>query len=298
MVDALQNVVDGLATGSAYALLALGFTLVFGVMRRINVAFGASIMVGVFAGILVHEQWSAGLVGVAAATVLGSVLASLYVERICFAAIRADAALASMVSSFAIWMQLEEAVTLAFPGRTYAFPSPAAFPPIEVAGLFLRPEHLLALAVAGGLMLALHVLLARTHLGLEIRAVADDPAAARAARVDVRRVALLTFLLAAVVGGIAGLLIGAIDGVVTTKFGMWATLKGLVAVILGGLGSVRGAVLGGLLLGIVEAQAQWYLGAAWREVVTYGLLLAVLVLLPGGLAGGRAAREPEAGGRL
>jgi branched-chain amino acid transport system permease protein len=297
LIDFLQNLLDGVAIGAAYALLALGFTLIFGVMKRLNIAFGPSIMVGIFVGIAVHGQWSAGLFVAAGATVFGAVAASLYVERICFAAIRSDAVLASMVSSFAIWMQLEEAVSLVFPARTYAFPVLTTLAPIEIAEFYLRIEHLITLIVAGLLMVGLHALLTRTHFGLELRAVSDSAEAARVSRVNVRSVALRTFLLAAAVGGVAGFLIAASEGVVTTKFGLWATVKGLTAMVLGGLGSVRGAVLGGLLLGVVETQAQWYLGAAWREIATYALLFAALVLLPGGLAGRRLrSDELEAGG--
>jgi branched-subunit amino acid ABC-type transport system permease component len=114
------------------------------------------------------------------------------------------------------------------------------------------------------------------------------------AQVNTKRVAFLTFCLAATVGAVAGVLIAAADGQISPKFGLWATLKGLIAMMIGGLGSLRGALLGGLVLGVVEAQAQWYLGAAAREIIVYGLLFVCLILLPAGLAGVRdtgAARK-------
>lgn len=294
MLDLAQNTLDGIATGSAYALLAIGFTLIFGVMRRLNIAFGPSIMVGVFLGAWVHAQWSAGLIGAAVAVLVGAVIASAYVERLSFAAIRGDAALASMASSFAIWMQLEQAVALVFPGRTTAFPTLGQVPDLDLAGLVLRGDDLIILCVAGIVLVLLQRVLFHSHFGLEMRAVADSPEAAAVARVNIARVAVLTFGLAALVGAVAGFLIAASDGQVSPKFGLWATMKGLIAMMIGGLGSLRGALLGGLVLGIVEAQAQWYLGAAAREIVVYGLLFLCLVLLPGGLAGVRdsgAARK-------
>jgi len=294
MLDLAQNTLDGIATGSAYALLAIGFTLIFGVMRRLNIAFGPSIMVGVFLGAWVHSQWSAGLIGAAVAVLVGAVIASAYVERLSFAAIRGDAALASMASSFAIWMQLEQAVALVFPGRTTAFPTLGQVPDLDLAGLVLRGDDLIILCVAGIVLVLLQRVLFHSHLGLEMRAVADSPEAAAVARVNIARVAVLTFGLAALVGAVAGFLIAASDGQISPKFGLWATMKGLIAMMIGGLGSLRGALLGGLVLGIVEAQAQWYLGAAAREIVVYGLLFLCLVLLPGGLAGVRdsgAARK-------
>lgn len=294
MLDLAQNTLDGIATGSAYALLAIGFTLIFGVMRRLNIAFGPSIMVGVFLGAWVHAQWSAGLIGAAVAVLVGAVIASAYVERLSFAAIRGDAALASMASSFAIWMQLEQAVALVFPGRTTAFPTLGQVPDLDLAGLVLRGDDLIILCVAGIVLVLLQRVLFHSHFGLEMRAVADSPEAAAVARVNIARVAVLTFGLAALVGAVAGFLIAASDGQISPKFGLWATMKGLIAMMIGGLGSLRGALLGGLVLGIVEAQAQWYLGAAAREIVVYGLLFLCLVLLPGGLAGVRdsgAARK-------
>ncbi|MDU8913301.1 branched-chain amino acid ABC transporter permease [Aestuariicoccus sp. MJ-SS9] len=287
MLDLAQNTLDGIAAGAAYALLAIGFTLIFGVMRRLNIAFGPSIMVGVFLGAWVHAQWSAGLIGAAAATFAGVLIASVYVERLSFAAIRGDAALASMASSFALWMQLEQGVALAFPGRTTAFPTLPQLPDVRFAGLFLGGDDLLVFAVAGAVLLLLHRLIYHSHFGLEMRALADSPEAAAVSQVNTRRVAFLTFCLAALVGAVAGMLIAATDGQITPKFGLWATMKGLIAMMIGGLGSLRGALLGGLALGIIEAQAQWYLGAAAREIVVYGFLFLCLIALPGGMAGVR-----------
>lgn len=299
MLDIVQNTVDGLAIGSAYGLLALGFTLIFGVMRRLNIAFGPSIMVGVFAGAWLHAEWSAGMIPVFLATLAGAIIASAYVERISFAAIRGDAALASMASSFAIWMQLEEAVARVFPGRTYAFPTFDGLPMLELGPLFLRPEYLVMFLTAAALVAALQGILTHTHFGLELRTLADSPEAARVSGVNIARVAFLTFLMAAAIGGVAGFLIAATDGQITPKIGLWATMKGLIAMVIGGLGSLRGALIGGLVLGVVEAQAQWFLGAAGREIVTYGLLFLALVLLPSGLAGSAdAGARAEAQRRL
>lgn len=289
MIDFAQNTLDGIAAGSAYALLAIGFTLIFGVMRRLNIAFGPSIMVGIFLGAWVHAQWSAGLIGAAVATFAGALVASIYVERLSFAAIRGDATLASMASSFALWMQLEQGVALAFPSRTSAFPTLPPLPDVELAGLFWGGDDILVFAMAGATLFLLHRLIHHSHFGLEMRALADSPEAAAVSRVNTKRVAFLTFCLAGLVGAVAGTLIAATDGQITPKFGLWATLKGLIAMMIGGLGSLRGALLGGLVLGIVEAQAQWYLGAASREIVVYGLLFLCLIALPGGLAGPRDA---------
>lgn len=299
MLDFVQNLLDGLMLGTSYALLALGFTLIFGAMRRLNLSYGPSIMVGVFAGTLAHTQYSAGLVAVAGATILASVVATVYVERLCFAAIRRGAALASMVSSFAVWMQIEEAVTLVFPRRTYAFPALTDLAPIYVGELFFRIEYVVMGLVAGAVMVGLYGLLHYTRFGLQLRAVSENPVAARFSGVNIPSVTLRAFVVAAVIGGVAGFLIAGTDQLVTPKFGLWATLKGLIAMMLGGLGSVPGAILGGLLLGVVEIQSLWYLGTDYRDLVAYFLLFLFLVLRPGGLVGTVAeAYDREAARRL
>ena len=124
--------------GSSYALLAIGFTLIFGVMRRLNLSYGPSIMLGAFCGTFVYLEFQAGHLLVAVATVVGAVVAGIYIERLCFWAIRQGAALASMVSSFAIWMQLEELITLLFPERTYRFPPLAESVSIDLGPFFFQ----------------------------------------------------------------------------------------------------------------------------------------------------------------
>jgi branched-chain amino acid transport system permease protein len=299
MLDFVQNLIDGLMIGSSYGLLALGFTLTFGAMRRLNLSYGPSIMVGVFAGTLVHLQYSAGLIAVAAATMVGAAIATVYVERLCFAAIRSGAAVASMVSSFAVWMQIEEAVTLVFPRRTYTFPALTDAGPIYIGELFFRIEYVVMAVVAGAVMLGLWGLLHRTRFGLQLRAVSQNPAAARFSGINIPAVTFQAFLVAAVIGAIAGFLIAGTDQQITPKFGLWATIKGLIAMMLGGLGSIPGAILGGLLLGVVEVQSQWYLGTEYRDLVAYLLLFAVLALRPGGLMGTVVVtQEREAARRL
>ena len=298
MIDFIQNTLDGIFVGSSYALLAIGFTLIFGIMRRLNLSYGPSIMVGIFAGTLVYAEIQAGLVLVALATVAVAILAGLYVERICFRSIRQGAALASMVSSFAIWMQLEEIVTVLFPERTYAFPGLGEFT-LTVGPFFIRGEHAVMFCCAVAAVVAFQFVLYRTRIGLAMRAVAENPLAARFMGLNTGLIVLVAFALASVIGGIAGFLIAASDEQITPLFGLWATFKGLIAMMLGGMGSIPGAIVGGLLLGVIETHSLWYLGAEYRDLVAYGVLFTFLVFRPGGLLGHeRAERERLAARRV
>jgi len=232
---------------------------------------------------------------VIAATVIGAVLAGVYVERLCFAPMAAGAGIASMVSSFAIWMQLEQAAILVLPHHTYPFPPLATGAPLTLGPFLLRVDHLITLGCALALSAAVQLLLYRSRFGLALRAIINDPVAAHLVGINVRTAVMLAFALASAVGGIAGYLVLATDQQVTPMFGMWATFKGLIAMMIGGLGSIPGAIIGGLVLGIVEAQSQWYFGPQVRDLFAYVLLFACLVLRPGGLLGEPPTREPALG---
>ena len=299
MIDFIQNCLDGIMLGSSYALLAIGFTLIFGVMRRLNLSYGPSIMLGVFVGTLLYLEFQAGRVIVALGTVVGAVIVGMYVERLCFWAIRRGAAIASMVSSFAIWMQLEEIVTVIFPERTYPFPPLTEAAPVRLGPFFFKVENLIMFASAVALTVALHYLLYRTRFGLAVRAVSENPRAAQVMGINIGAAMFWAFAVASAIGGVGAYLIVAGDQQVTPLFGLWATFKGMIAMMLGGMGSVSGAIIGGLLLGVIEANSIWYLGTEYRDLAAYFVLFMFLVLRPGGVMGQLAAeRERAALGRV
>jgi branched-subunit amino acid ABC-type transport system permease component len=285
MIDLAQNTLDGLMVGSSYALLALGFTLIFGTLRRLNLAYGPSIMAGVYLGTYASLRLGFGALPVALLVVIGAGLAGLYVERLCFRPFGEGAIMASMISSFAVWMQIEEASTLVLPRHLNAFPPLVEGGPFELGPFLVRPEHLVMLAVSAATAVIVHGVLQRTRFGLGIRTVIDQRHAAELVGVPVLRVITLAFVLASSIGGLAGFLIAASAAQITPMFGMWATTKGLTAMMLGGLGSIPGALLGGLALGVIETHAQALFGPQVRDLIAWGLLFAVLTLWPGGLLG-------------
>ncbi len=294
MIDFVQNLIEGTMVGSSYALLAIGFTLIFGIMRRLNLSYGPSIMLGVFVGTTVYLEFKAGSLAVAAATVVGATVVGMYVERVCFWAIRQGAAIASMVSSFAIWMQLEDIVTVTFPNRTYPFPPLTTADPLEFGPFWLRVDHAIMFASAVALVIVLNLILYRTRFGLAVRAVSENPLAARFMGIHISSVMFWAFALASAIGGVAGYLKIASEEVVTPLFGLWATWKGMIAMMLGGMGSIPGAIVGGVILGIVETMGAFYLGTEYRDIAAYCLLFMVLVLRPGGLLGHALAERERA----
>jgi branched-subunit amino acid ABC-type transport system permease component len=287
VIDIVQNLLDGIMVGSSYALLGLGFSLIFGVLRRVNLAYGSTILVGVFAGSTLLAAMPGQPLLALAITIGMTVIAGIYVERLCFRLIPQEAVLASMVASFAIWMQLDELVAQSPWSQTYAYPFAAPFElgSLEFGPFAARIDQLLMLGAALLVMAALWWIIYRTRFGRAMRAVSNNIGAARMLGLNVHRIGFQAFLLASVIGGIAGYLIAVTQEQVTPFFGLWATLKGLIAMIIGGMGSIPGAIVGGLLLGIVEFQADWFLGAEYRELVAYLILFAFLIFRPGGIFG-------------
>jgi branched-chain amino acid transport system permease protein len=280
LIDFVQNTLDGLAAGASYALLAVGFTLIFGVLRRANLAYGPAIMLGAYVATWASLQTGAGLAVLFVIAILATVLAGTYVERLCFAPHRKGAAAAAMVASFAIWMQLEELATLLLPRHLYAFPALYEGDPLTLGPFLLRIESMVMLAVAIAVCVVGWKMLYATRLGVAVRAVIDDPRAAELCGINVGAVSLRIFALASAIGGATGFLIVASHEQVTPMLGMWSTLKGMLAMMLGGLGSLPGAVAGGLVLGLIEAHSQWYLGPQFRDFVAYLLLFALLAARP------------------
>lgn len=280
LVDIIQNTLDGLAAGASYALLALGFTLIFGVLKRANLSYGPAIMFGAYLATWASLNFHVGLIALCLITVAGSVLAGAYVERLCFAPHRQGSAVAAMVASFALWMQFEELAMIALPRHLYAFPALYPGEPIGFGPFLVRPELPVMLATAIAVCAALWAILYRTRFGVSVRALIDQPRAAELAGIDAGAVSVKVFALASAIGGFTGFLIVASHEQVTPMLGMWSTLKGMLAMMLGGLGSLPGAVIGGLALGLIEAHSQWYLGPQFRDFLAYLLLFVLLAARP------------------
>ena len=282
-VDLLQNTLDGLSSGAAYALLAVGFTLIFGVLRRVNLSYGPAIMFGCYAATWTHLNFQSGLLVLAAVAVAGSVLAGAYVERLCFAPHSRGSGFAAMAASFALWMQFEEIAGVVMPNHLYTFPPLYTGGPLALGPLTLRVEALVMLGATAVAAAALFYILYRTRFGIAVRAIIEQPVAASLSGINPSRIFMRVFALASAFGGIAGFLIIATQEQVTPMLGMWSTLKGLLAMMLGGLGSLPGAIVGGLALGLLEAHSQWFFGPQLRDLTAYLALFLLLVFRPSGL---------------
>jgi branched-chain amino acid transport system permease protein len=289
-----QQIINGLFLGSIYALFALGYTLVFGVLDILNLAHAAVFMLAAFVALaLVGTAHLHILVALPLAVAFAGVL-GLLLERVAFRPLRgrSDSNISGLISSLAM-ATVFEAVALEIWG-----PNISRFPfgilpekQIEILGGVVSRLQLTIIAVALALFLVLTWLVNATRLGREIRAVAESPRAARILGVDVDRVIAASFFISSALGGAAGVLFGLAFNSISPDMGRSVELKGLAVIILGGMGSMSGAVIAGFALGLVEVFVVAHLGASWRDAVSFAALFLILVLRPRGLLGAAALRE-------
>lgn len=294
--------VGGLVQGSIYALVALGYTLVYGVLRLINFAHSEVFVTGTFATILTLRALGIGpddpipsLAAVLAALVLAALVAAvaaggvaLVVERVAYRPLRRRNAppLVFLISAIGASLLIQELYAL-FVGRDYVRVGNLVAPTTQftVAGAAVTNRHLLIVLSAVLMMVALDQFVARTRLGRGVRAVSQDPDTAALMGVNKDRVIALTFLLGGLMAGVAALLYDVNFGVTRFSAGFLIGLKAFTAAVLGGIGNLRGALLGGLLLGLMENWGQALLGSAWRDVIAFVFLVVVLMLRPTGILG-------------
>ena len=292
----LQQFINGLTIGSVYALIALGYTMVYGVLEMINFAHGDVYMVGSFLGLLVLALMgpSASLVGgsvalVLAATLLGAMagcaLLGIGIERIAYRPVRGTSRLGPLIAALGVSLFLQNAAMLIVGSRPRAFPPLIEKQLFHVGGAVFTNLQVMILAASLGLMLLLDLFVRRTRWGRAMRAVAQDAEVAGFMGVEVNTVVTLTFLIGSVLAAGAGIMVGLYYGIVDFFMGYIAGLKAFTAAVLGGIGNLRGAMLGGLLLGLAESFGAGFIGAQWRDVIAFAVLIAVLVLRPGGLLG-------------
>jgi len=292
----LQQVINGLTIGSVYALIALGYTMVYGVLEMINFAHGDVYMVGSFLGLLVLTLVgpSAGLVGggvalALAAALLGAMggcaLLGVSIERIAYRPVRGTSRLGPLIAALGVSLFLQNAAMLIVGTRPKAFPSLLEKRLYHLGDAVFTNLQVLILGASLGLMLLLDQFVRRTRWGRAMRAVAQDAEVAGFMGVEANTVITLTFLIGSVLAAGAGIMVGLYYGIVDFFMGYIAGLKAFTAAVLGGIGNLRGAMLGGLLLGLAESFGAGFIGAQWRDVIAFAVLITVLVLRPGGLLG-------------
>ncbi len=296
----LQQLINGLTIGSVYALIALGYTMVYGIIQLINFAHGEIFMVGGYLGLAAilflgapHQGFhSAGgllfTLGVAAA---GCGLLGLAVERVAYRPLRRAPKLSVLITAIGVSFFLQNAVMLSFGAQDRYVP--AILPSLrgEIGSVSVTLMQMIILAVSVTLMAGLQWIVYGTGLGRAMRATAQDPLAARLMGISVDRVIAATFCIGSALAGVGGVLFGLTYSTINFHDGYLLGLKAFTAAVLGGIGNIPGAVLGGLLLGFLEGFSAAYLSTQWKNVVAFTVLVLVLLLRPRGLLGERVAER-------
>ncbi len=300
MVFFLSQMVNGLTVGAVYALIALGYTMVYGVMRLINFAHGDFFMMGSYLGYTVLVTflaavglplWLVLLIATAIAT-LGVALLGVFVERVAYRPLRRSGRLAAVVSALGVSQFLQNAAMLIWGARFQAYP-PWAAPDAawNIGGVSVSLMQLLIIGISLMLMVGLYLFVQRTTAGTAIRATAIDHDTARLMGINVNSVITLIFIIGPALGGIAGVLLGLYYRQIHFTVGWSYGLKAFTAAILGGIGNIPGAMVGGLLLGILEMLGAGYISAAWKDVMVFGILILLLIFRPTGILGERVAEK-------
>jgi branched-chain amino acid transport system permease protein len=302
----LQQIVNGLVQGSVYALVALGYTMVYGILGLINFAHGEVVMIGAMLAIsalttllgigappLLALPLSAGL------AMLGCMALGRGIERVAYRPLRHAPRLAPLITAIGVSIVLQNLAMMIWGREYHSFPQLFANNSHSLGGAIVNDIQIIifimALAIMAGLMLLVH----RTRLGRAMRAVAENQHAAQLMGVDIDRVISVTFMLGSALAAIAGMMVSANYGLAHYYMGFLLGLKAFTAAVLGGIGNLRGAMLGGLLLGLIESLGAGYIGdlsggffgSNYQDVFAFLVLIAVLVFRPSGLLGERLAER-------
>lgn len=290
----IELIKNGLITGSFYALIALGYSMVFGVVKLLNFAHGDIYMTGGFVGLavlsIVGGYVGIGWLGVACALIASMALVGLLgvvIERVAYRRMRNAPRLSVLITALAAAMILNGSALAITGGRHEAFNTDLGYDGIDIGNVTVTYTQMVLVATALLLMLALQLFITRTMYGKAMRAVAIDPNASRLMGIDVDRVIMLTFFIGSALAAAGGVFAGAYYGSLHFFMGFVMGLKAFTAAVIGGIGSVPGAVLGGLVLGLLEAfgSSLPFVNSAWRDVIVFGALIAFLVCKPSGILG-------------
>jgi len=304
----IQQSINGLTRGAVFALIALGYTMVYGIIELINFAHGDVFMLGLFislawftllgvSGALSPWQLVTLLPLVLLLTMLSTALLNVAIDRLAYRPLRRSTRLAPLITAIGVSFMLENVALLWKGPAPIAYPD--IFPSVDIlrewfgieSAIFVTTKDVLVVAAAVPLMLGLHHFVTRTRWGKAMRATAQDRETAQAMGIDVERTILITFFVGGALAGAAGLIQGMYYNIGQWWMGYQAGLRAFTAAVLGGIGSMSGAALGGILIGFLSAWSDQYISARWTNAIVFAILIVVLVFRPHGLMGDRTVEK-------
>ncbi len=281
----LNQLINGLHVGSIYALIALGYTMVYGIVKLINFAHGDIIMIGAYTAVLtlVSLGWSAPVALLAA--ILVCVVFGVLIERIAYKPLRSSPRISSLITAIGVSMLLQNTALLLFGAQSRPFPTVIQISPLRFMGLQISFVTVLTVVVAALLMVILQVFVRQSKAGKAMRAASEDYSTAQLMGINVNTTITLTFAIGCALAGIGAYLYVMAYPAVSPTMGSLPGLKAFIAAVLGGIGIIPGAMLGGFVMGIAESLTKAYISTHMSDAVVYGILIIVLLVKPTGLIG-------------
>ncbi|MEV6137721.1 branched-chain amino acid ABC transporter permease [Nocardia sp. NPDC051990] len=293
-----QLVLDGLFVGSFYALVALGYSMVYGIIKLLNFAHGDIYMLGAFAGFTTLSVGAGALGGgflalvvIMLVAMIGTGTFGVILERVAYRPLRSAPRLSVLITAVGASFALEYGIAVAYGPNPEVYPIGVSGGALDIAGARITYAQLAMMAIAVALMVALDTLVRKTRSGRAMRAIALDPKACLLMGVNVDRVISRTFFLGSALAGAAGVMAGVYYGKIDFLMGFVIGLKAFTAAVIGGIGNLRGAVLGAMVLGLLESFGVAFLGSQWRDVFAFGFLILFLTVRPTGLLGERVTER-------
>jgi len=297
----LQQLINGLTLGCVYALIALGYTMVYGILELINFAHGEVYMLGAYLGIIgLGLLQTIGIAGwgpvplticLLLFAVILTALWGVAIERFAYRPLRRAGRLSPLISALGMSIFLQNFVMLSQGARERIMPNLLGGRGIDVGAAHISPAQLLILITAVTMMTVLTLVVRRTKFGVAMRATAQDRLMAQLCGVDIDRIIMLTFAIGSGLAGIAGVLVASYYGMINFYIGYQAGLKAFTAAVLGGIGNIPGAMLGGVILGIAESFGAGYISSEYKDVYAFLILIVFLIFRPSGLLGERVVEK-------
>ena len=288
----LQQLINGIALGSTYALIALGYTMVYGIIALINFAHGEIFMAGAFVGLLLISYFKLNVFVAMLLSMCFCMALGVVIERVAYRRLRRASRMSALISAIGVSIFLSSLALMLFGADAKAFPE-GAFPlrQVQLGNAEISTLQLSIIGIAALLMLALEFIVQKTKIGKAMRATSEDYTAAALMGINVNRVISFTFALGSALAAAGGVLVGLLFNAVSFNMGLMAGLKAFAAAVLGGIGSIPGAMLGGVLLGVTEVFAVAIGYSSYRDAIAFAILVLVLLFRPAGLLGQKIQRK-------
>ncbi|MFW2491898.1 branched-chain amino acid ABC transporter permease [Clostridium chromiireducens] len=287
-MEFLQQLINGLALGSVYALLALGYTMVYGIIQLINFAHGEIYMIGAFAGFYSASTLKLPLIPTLLIAMVASALAGIIIEKIAYKPLRNSPRITLLITAIGVSLFLQNVMRANVGSNPKPFPDLINAGTINIGPIQIEVKTILMFAVSAALVILLQFIVYKTKIGKAMRASSQDMEAASLMGINVNNTISITFAIGSALAGIAGVLVAISYPSITPYMGVMPGLKAFVAAVLGGIGSIPGALIGGIAIGLLETFSKAYISTNFSDAIVFAILIIILLIKPAGLLGKKA----------